>query len=247
MEIQFQSDIGRRRKVNQDYANIFVNQSGVTLALLADGMGGHLAGDVASELVVSNIGLAWERSNVITTEEAGSWLVRQIQKVNLEVYEKGQNQPELQGMGTTIVAAAVFNTTIVLAHVGDSRAYVINQQEMRQITEDHSLVNELVKSGEITKEMAEHHPQKNILIRSVGMPGDVQVDLNEHMWLNGETLLICSDGLTNMVTDEEIQAIICSGISVAEQASSLIEAANEAGGTDNITVVLVHFNEEEVQ
>jgi protein phosphatase len=247
MEIQFQSDIGRRRKVNQDYANIFVNQSGVTLALLADGMGGHLAGDVASELVVSNIGLAWESSNVITTEEAGSWLVRQIQKVNLEVYEKGQNQPELQGMGTTIVAAAVFNTTIVLAHVGDSRAYVINQQEMRQITEDHSLVNELVKSGEITKEMAEHHPQKNILIRSVGMPGDVQVDLNEHMWLNGETLLICSDGLTNMVTDEEIQAIICSGISVAEQASSLIEAANEAGGTDNITVVLVHFNEEEVQ
>jgi protein phosphatase len=247
MEIQFQSDIGRRRKVNQDYANIFVNQSGVTLALLADGMGGHLAGDVASELVVSNIGLAWESSNVITTEEAGSWLVRQIQKVNLEVYEKGQNQPEFQGMGTTIVAAAVFNTTIVLAHVGDSRAYVINQQEMRQITEDHSLVNELVKSGEITKEMAEHHPQKNILIRSVGMPGDVQVDVNEHMWLNGETLLICSDGLTNMVTDEEIQAIICSGISVAEQASSLIEAANEAGGTDNITVVLVHFNEEEVQ
>lgn len=244
MEIQFQTDIGRRRSTNQDYANVFTNQAGIQLAILADGMGGHQAGDVASKMAVNGLGAAWEASEIATNEEVVPWYLEQIQKENTAVYEEGNANLALQGMGTTIVCAALFEELFTLAHVGDSRAYLLSQNLIQQITEDHSLVNELLKSGEITEEMAAVHPQKNILTRSIGVYGTVDVDVSEYTYQADDYLLLCSDGLTNMVSEENILAIVTSDLTLAEKTAELISAANEAGGADNITVLLIHFAEE---
>jgi protein phosphatase len=244
MEIQFQSDIGKRRNMNQDYANVFTNQAGMYLAILADGMGGHLAGDVASKMAVDGLGAAWSTSTIAQPEEAGHWFTEEIQKVNEAIYQEGIAHPEMQGMGTTIVSAALLDEKFVLAHVGDSRAYLIQNSQLQQLTDDHSLVNELLKSGEITKEMAAIHPQKNVLTRSVGIAGTIKTDVSEHACHQNDYLLLCSDGLTNMVSEENILSIVESDQTLEVKTKQLINAANDAGGADNITVLLIHFEGE---
>ncbi|EPH98485.1 MULTISPECIES: Stp1/IreP family PP2C-type Ser/Thr phosphatase [unclassified Enterococcus] len=244
MQIEFQSDVGRRRNTNQDYANVFVNRAGVKLAVLADGMGGHRAGDVASQMAVTNLGSSWEEQELLDNEKIAQWFIQMIQQENTDIYMQGQQEPEYSGMGTTIVAAALLEEQFTIAHVGDSRAYLIRGGQLKQLTEDHSLVNELVKSGEITEEMAVNHPRKNILTRSVGMPGTVEVDVATHLWQPGDQLLLCSDGLTNMVSEPDIAAIASSSLLLSEKIERLIDQANEAGGADNITVLLIEGKEE---
>ncbi|MDT2642133.1 Stp1/IreP family PP2C-type Ser/Thr phosphatase [Enterococcus dongliensis] len=244
MEIQFQSDIGKRRNMNQDYANVFINQAGMDLAILADGMGGHLAGDVASKMAVDGLGAAWSTSTIAQPEEATQWFLQEIQKINESIYQEGIAHPEMQGMGTTIVSTALLDETFVLAHVGDSRAYLVQKGQLQQLTDDHSLVNELLKSGEITEEMAAIHPQKNVLTRSVGFAGEVKTDVSQHQCQPNDYLLLCSDGLTNMVSEADILAIVESDQSLETKTKQLIDAANEAGGADNITVLLIHFEGE---
>lgn len=241
MEIQFQSDIGKRRHMNQDYANVFTNQAGMYLAILADGMGGHLAGDVASKMAVDGLGAAWSTSTIAEPEEAKRWFLTEIQTVNEAIYQEGITHPEMQGMGTTIVSTALLDETFVLAHVGDSRAYLVQNDQLTQLTDDHSLVNELLKSGEITEEMAATHPQKNVLTRSVGIAGAIKTDVSEHECHQNDYLLLCSDGLTNMVREADILAIINSDQTLEAKAKQLIDTANDAGGADNITVLLIHF------
>src|SRR5699024_2390336 len=197
MEFSFRSDIGKRRTTNQDYAEAFTNQNGYHLALLADGMGGHRAGDVASQKVVTELGEKWQSSQITESEKAVQWLIQRIQEENTAIYEAGQQQEKLQGMGTTVEAVAILENQIAVGHVGDSRIYLLRDGQLMQLTEDHSLVNELVKSGELTKEMAAVHPQKNIVTRSVGMPGNVDVDVAVYDIHAYDRLLICSDGLTN--------------------------------------------------
>lgn len=245
MEIQFQSDVGRRRNTNQDYANVFENAAGIKLAILADGMGGHLAGDVASQMAVTDLGKAWEESDIVDPDKAAQWFIQHIQAENQLIYEQGQTKPEYTGMGTTVVAISIFSDSFIVANVGDSRAYLLRNREMVQLTEDHSLVNMLVKSGEITPEMAINHPRKNVLTRSVGMPGTVEVDVSNHQWQAGDYLLLCSDGLTNMVPPEDILRIVYQDVSLEEKLSLLIAAANEAGGADNITVLIICCGEGE--
>lgn len=244
MEINFQTDVGRKRNTNQDYAGIFENQAGVSLAILADGMGGHQAGDVASQMAVNNLGERWQESSLETSEKAAQWLIKEIQDENEKIYQKGQSQPEYLGMGTTIVSAVLLDQSFVLANIGDSRAYLVRNNQLLQLTEDHSLVNELVKSGEITREMAANHPRKNVLTRSLGMPGMVEVDVTNHLWVPDDYILLCSDGLTNMVSEEDILAELLSEKTVAEKVTTLINQANEAGGADNITVLVIHFDEQ---
>ncbi|GGC91567.1 Stp1/IreP family PP2C-type Ser/Thr phosphatase [Enterococcus wangshanyuanii] len=244
MEINFQTDVGRRRNTNQDYAGLFENQTGLALAILADGMGGHQAGDVASQMAVNNLGARWQESQIETSEKAAQWLIKEIQDENELIYQKGQSQPEYLGMGTTIVSAVLLDQSFVLANIGDSRAYLVRNDQLVQLTEDHSLVNELVKSGEITREMAANHPRKNVLTRSLGMPGTVEVDVTNHIWVPDDYILLCSDGLTNMVSEEDILAIILSDQPLKEKVSTLITRANEAGGADNITVLVIHFDEQ---
>lgn len=244
MRFNIQTDVGRRRNTNQDYAAVFENQTGQLLAVLADGMGGHQAGDVASQMAVSNLGEDWQQTVTETPEKAIQWLIRQFQQENEVINRTGQEQPELLGMGTTLVAAILFPEVFALAHVGDSRAYLLRDGQIRQLTEDHSLVNELVKSGEITQEMAANHPRKNVLTRSIGMPGTVEVDVTTIQWTADDYLLFCSDGLTNMVSDATIAEVVNGPGSLEDKNERLIFLANEAGGSDNITVLLIALGEE---
>lgn len=241
MQISFQTDVGKKRNSNQDYVAVFKNQADITLAILADGMGGHQAGDVASKMAVDGIGDKWQETAIDSPEKACSWFVTAIQAANDAVYELGQEKPELKGMGTTIVCVAVFAEEFALAHVGDSRMYLVRDHEITQLTEDHSLVNELVRSGEITAEMAAVHPRRNVLTRSVGMPGLVEVDIASHFYKVGDYLLLASDGLTNMLSDDVIKWIVDEPISLAEKVKKLISGANDAGGADNITVLLIEI------
>lgn len=244
MQIEYQSDVGRRRNTNQDYASVFTNQEGIKLAILADGMGGHRAGDIASQMAVLNLGNAWEEQDLMDDEKIAQWFIQAIQEENALIYQRGQEQPEYNGMGTTIVAAALSEERFTIAHVGDSRAYLIRDGKIIQLTEDHSLVNELVKSGEISEEMAVNHPRKNILTRSVGMPGTVEVDVSTYIWQLKDRLLLCSDGLTNMLSEEMIETIVNQEGTLSDKVTELINQANEAGGADNITVLLIEFKED---
>ena len=245
MQIGFRSDVGRKRKSNQDAVGVFQNREKVKLAIVADGMGGHQAGDVASHLTVLDLGKTWEKSNLTDQEEVIQWLLKNIQVENERIFEKGQKDPSQAGMGTTIVAVVILDQTVLLAHVGDSRFYLIRNGKIKQITEDHSLVNELVKSGEITPEQAIHHPRKNVLIRSIGIPGTVEVDLTDLEIIVGDKLVLCSDGLTNMLSDDVIMQLIDDAANLDEALDKLIAAANAAGGTDNITVLIVDYDEKE--
>ncbi|MEQ7275783.1 Stp1/IreP family PP2C-type Ser/Thr phosphatase [Enterococcus thailandicus] len=244
MQIEFQSDVGRRRNTNQDYASVFTNQKGIKLAVLADGMGGHRAGDIASQMAVTNLGADWEGQALKDSEKIAQWFIQTIQNENGKIYQRGQEKPEYNGMGTTIVAAALSETRFTIANVGDSRAYLVREDQLKQLTEDHSLVNELVKSGEISQEMAVNHPRKNILTRSVGMPGTVEVDVATYSWQLGDRLLLCSDGLTNMLSEEMIGSIIDGAGSLTDKVKELINRANEAGGADNITALLIEYKED---
>lgn len=243
MEIKFLSDVGLKRETNQDFADVYYNQMNRPLILLADGMGGHRAGDVASRLAVETLGIMWQNADFNEPESVADWLVQNIQGLNEEIYAKGEHDLDYQGMGTTIVAAAIFDDSVTLAHVGDSRAYIIRQNQIYQLTSDHSLVNELLQSGAINEEEAENHPNKNVLTRSVGMPGTVEIDVTNQQFHVGDYLLVASDGLTNMVNDEGILEILNWSETVEDKVYSLVQEANENGGRDNITVVLVSFDE----
>lgn len=239
MEVYFQSDIGKRRKSNQDYTATFTNQKNQLLALLADGLGGHQAGDIASRQAVEEIGIAWEATTIDDSEKAVQWFLQHIQQTNQRIFEKGQSQPTLSGMGTTLEVVTLLDNHLALAHVGDSRIYLFREQRLIALTEDHSLVNALLKSGEITQEMAENHPRKNIITRSLGMPGSLEVDVAIHRIEDHDQLLLCSDGLTNMVSEPKITQILLEAASLQDASQRLIEEANAKGGLDNITVLLI--------
>lgn len=242
MEIYFQTDVGQKRSSNQDYAGVYPNQAGFQLAILADGMGGHQAGDVASEVTVEDLGAKWRETATTDPDQAAAWLTENIQEINDIIYQKGQDSPLMQGMGTTVVAVGLFPEEFTIASVGDSRAYGIKGENIIQLTEDHSLVNELLKSGEITAEMAAVHPRRNVLTRSVGMPGKLAVDVMTQPYADLDFLLLASDGLTNMVSNEQIaQVVAAHEVTVTEKVQELIRLANEAGGVDNITVVLIRL------
>ena len=239
MEVYFQSDIGKRRKSNQDYTATFTNQKNQLLALLADGMGGHQAGDIASRQAVEEIGIAWEATMIDDSEKAVQWFLQHIQQTNQRIFEKGQSQPTLSGMGTTLEVVTILDNHLALAHVGDSRIYLFREQRLIALTEDHSLVNALLKSGEITQEMAQNHPRKNIITRSLGMPGSLEVDVAIHKIEDHDQLLLCSDGLTNMVSEPKITQILLEAASLQDASQRLIDEANAKGGLDNITVLLI--------
>lgn len=244
MQIEFQTSVGRKRKNNQDTVGVYQNKKDITLAIVADGMGGHQAGDTASYLAVTGLGEVWEETMLTQKDEVCEWLVSHIQEENTRIFDKGSTNPAMFGMGTTIVSTVILEKELILAHVGDSRAYIVRNQEIKQLTEDHSLVNELIKTGEISVEMAQNHPKKNILVRSIGVPGEVEVDISLINCQEKDIILLCSDGLTNMLSNEDIKMIMSNGKSLNSRVNELIEQANEAGGTDNITVLLIDFDDE---
>lgn len=237
------SDIGRIRQINEDRAWVSTLDNGIALAIVADGMGGHQAGDVASQLAVHTFRDMLERSaskEELSVQE-GKMLIRQaIIKANDVVFDMASRNEQYYNMGTTIVAALYKEKDIVIGHIGDSRAYLITENQISQLTTDHTLVNELVKSGQISIEEAAHHPRRNVLTRAVGTDSKVEVDIQTAVLSPNDVLLLCSDGLTNMVSDEQLlQTIHEEGLALDEKAERLIQLALQAGGDDNISVVLL--------
>lgn len=231
------TDIGKTRKLNQDY--VYVSEVPVgnlpNVFIVADGMGGHRAGDYASkcttETLVREIRGCFEKNPVRILGKA-------IRVANDQIRRKAREDDSLYGMGSTVVAATCLGHYLQVANVGDSRLYIVND-EIRQITRDHSLVEEMVRMGSIKREEARNHPDKNIITRAIGALDTVEVDFFHEELKPGDIVLICSDGLTNMLEDEEIGSILKERLSLEEKAGKLIEAANNNGGKDNIAVILI--------
>ncbi|MDQ6606415.1 MAG: Stp1/IreP family PP2C-type Ser/Thr phosphatase [Actinomycetota bacterium] len=227
------TDTGLQRRGNEDssYAR-------APLFVVADGMGGAQAGEVASQIAIT----AFEQG----LPEAGSpeeRLVTRVREANAEIYERSQAEHERAGMGTTLTAAYLDEAHLVIAHVGDSRAYLIRDGKLKQLTQDHSLVGELVRRGKLTEEQAAEHPQRSIITRALGPEPSVEVDTWTYPARAGDVLLLCSDGLTSMISEERIGQILASATGLDQAAEALIAGANEAGGRDNITVVLVRLED----
>ena len=245
MEISILTDVGQRRTNNQDYANQYKNKAGKSMIFLADGMGGHRAGNIASEMAVTDLGAAWVSSEIETVNQVREWFAEHLEAVNRRIHLAGQDD-EHKGMGTTLEAVAVIDDQVLFAHVGDSRIGLVRNGEYHQMTSDHSLVNALLKAGQITEEEAAHHPQRNIITQSIGQKDELQPDFGMVTVEAGDFIVINSDGLTNMISGDEIRDIVVSDLSIEEKAKTLIRFANNAGGLDNITVVLIRFAEEDM-
>ncbi|AFI28259.1 MULTISPECIES: protein-serine/threonine phosphatase PrpC [Bacillus] len=237
------TDTGKIRQHNEDDAGIFKGKDEFVLAVVADGMGGHLAGDVASKMAVKAMGEKWNEAETIpqAPSECEKWLIEQILSVNSKIYDHAQAHEECQGMGTTIVCALFTGKTVSVAHIGDSRCYLLQDDDFIQVTEDHSLVNELVRTGEISREDAEHHPRKNVLTKALGTDQSVSIDTRSFDIEPGDKLLLCSDGLTNKVEGTELKDILQSDSAPQEKVNLLVDKANQNGGEDNITAVLLEL------
>lgn len=243
MNFAFKTDVGQARPHNEDNGGVFLAKDGAVLAVVADGMGGHQAGDVASKMTKMILEEKWsEVEQISNPSHAEQWLMDNIYQVNEKLYSHANEHVECQGMGTTLVAAICTNQFVTIAHIGDSRGYVLNTSGFIQKTQDHSLVNELVRTGQITDQEAENHPRKNVLLRALGTESQIKVDVITLEWEIGNYLLLCSDGLSNKVIDEEINDVLLSDEKIEEKVNKLITIANERGGEDNITVAVVHYS-----
>lgn len=240
MDGQFRTDRGQMRSSNEDAGGVFYNDVGQVLAIVADGMGGHQAGEVASQLAVSIMKELWEQSETFTAPvEVENWLRTAVEKMNKEIYEHSLKENEFEGMGTTVVISVCTLEFVTIAHIGDSRCYLLNETKLEQITEDHSLVNELIRTGQITEVDAEQHPRKNVLLRAVGTEETVNVDIQTIAWDKDNRVLLCSDGLTNKISHTELEHYLQTVENLAEVSNDLIHIANERGGEDNITLAIV--------
>ncbi len=230
--------IGQVRQRNEDSAYIPMPAWPVFIAV-ADGMGGHNAGEKASAMAISTLTERLIGENPLPAKA----LVGAVREANSVIFAHAKSDPACRGMGTTLTAAIFEDNTLYVANVGDSRAYLLSGKAFKQLTVDHSLVEELVLSGQLTREQAEVSPQRNIITRALGTSAGVNVDIFEAAWTEGDVLLLCTDGLTTHLSDADIQAILKSGVALQERAEALVGLANERGGRDNITVALAERRE----
>jgi len=240
LKAAYKSDVGRVRAVNEDRVVVRDGVAGCTLAIVADGMGGHQAGDTASQITIELVEEALRRIEGEPDEaEREARLVEAIREANAKVFEVASRKEHYRGMGTTVTVALANESRVLIGHIGDSRAYFINHEQFAQITEDHTLVNELVKTGQLTPDEAAVHPRRNVITRALGTEADVNVDLSYVQWKPGDMLLLCSDGLSNLVPEEELTRTVRGEGTLGEKVDRLVEYALDAGGDDNISVVLL--------
>jgi PPM family protein phosphatase len=248
------SDTGRKRSANEDSYQV---DGELNLFVVADGMGGHAAGEVASKIAVESIhdfikttgndrDITWPYEFDETLSMAGNRLKSAIQTAHARVLEVTSQKKEFQGMATTVVSILVENGKAQVAHVGDSRAYLIREGKLIQLTSDHSWVNEQLRTGAISSQQARNHPYRNIVTRALGGPNPVDVDVMEEEMKDGDIILLCSDGLNTMISDEQILEIVNRNKDDLDQGcKELINTANENGGEDNVTAILVKFSSQE--
>jgi PPM family protein phosphatase len=233
------SDTGRIREVNQD--DYLIAENGYCLYIVADGMGGHRCGEVASRLAVSAV---QEHVKKYMTPQLDKTAVTGIlyeafHRANQKILQYARMEPSCEGMGTTLTLMYFSHKQSIIGHIGDSRAYMMNHNTFQQVTEDHSLVAELYRRGEITEQEAMNHPQKHVITRALGITDTVRVDFIPLNLVNDDTVLLCTDGLTNLVQDKEIEEIIRISATEDEAAGKLVSLAIHRGGYDNITALIV--------
>ena len=234
------SDMGKAREMNQDYFYISNSLSEVQIYIVADGMGGYKGGDIASKIATQCVKSYIENNFKDTPKDKHSLIQlvgSSIEYANMIVYEKSKEDKELEGMGTTLEICLIYNNKVYIGHVGDSRIYRIRKDIIRKLTQDHSYVQKLVKDGKITKEEAEIHPRKNMLMKAIGCNAFVEPDVAVKGFQKDDILVMATDGLTNLVKQEEIYKIVKEDIERAPK--ELIDLANEKGGYDNITIAVI--------
>ena len=237
MEYAYLTDPGKVRDHNEDSVIIVKNEMGEILLAVADGMGGHCGGEIASSIAISHIGDRFRKiSSVGTKEDAISFIKEIVSEANVLLYKYTSEHKESSGMGTTIVLALVTDEFLLFGNIGDSSGYVLRKNKLHKITTDHTLVSLLVKSGELTQEEAKDHPRKNVLMRALGATNTVEMDVFD-VERDVDGILLCSDGLTNMLDDEQIaKVLVDEDISIEDRLRLLIVKCNNRGGTDNISI-----------
>ena len=240
MKSFYQTDPGKVRSHNEDSVNIVENASGEILLAVADGMGGHKDGEVASSIALNHIATRFkEISSVGNKEDAINWIQDIVKEANALIYKYVSMHKESAGMGTTLVLAILSKTFLLVGNIGDSSGYVMKNKKLHKVTVDHTLVNLLVKSGELSEQDAKNHPKKNVLMRALGASVDVEVDIF-NVELGIDSIFLCSDGLTNMLDDHTIEKILNSDASIEEKLEKLVFKANNRGGSDNISIAYLN-------
>ncbi len=236
MEYFYLTDPGKVRDHNEDSVIIVKNESGEILLAVADGMGGHKAGEVASSIAISHLGKRFtEISSIGNKDDAINWIKDTVSEINVQIYKYTNENPESQGMGTTLVTAILTKDFLLFGNIGDSSGFVVKKDSLHKITTDHTLVNLLVKSGELTEEEAKEHPRKNVLMKALGATSTVEMDIFD-VEVDVDGIFLCSDGLTNMLDSDQINKVLNEEITLEQKVQKLIYKANNRGGNDNISI-----------
>lgn len=236
MQTFYLTDSGKVRTHNEDNVIILNNNNSEFLLAVADGMGGHRAGEVASQIAIDHLHDEFDKLETFGSKEnAIEWLRNIVVEINDMIFDYTSKHPESKGMGTTLVIAIKTNDYILFGNIGDSSGYVMKNEKLHKITKDHTLVNLLVSTGELTEEEAKYHPRKNVLMRALGANNPIEIDIFD-VDTSVKGLFLCSDGLTNMLTDEQIEKTLNSKLSIEEAVARLIKKSNSRGGTDNISI-----------
>ena len=243
MKTFYLTDSGKVRAHNEDSVIITKNQSGDYLMAVADGMGGHSAGEIASSIVVSHISKCFNESFCNMEKSAAvEWIREMATEVNELIFNYVDNHPESKGMGTTLVLAVITTDYVLIGNIGDSSGFVIKDEKMHKVTYDHTLVNLLIKAGELTEEEAKDHPKKNVLMKALGANNPIDIDIYD-CDMDITSILLCSDGLTSMLEPEQIEKVLTSDLEIEEKVIKLIRKSNNRGGTDNISIAYLEFAE----
>jgi len=240
-EIYYQTDIGKVRQHNEDAVAVFKGEH-LALMVVADGMGGHAAGEIASGIAINHISEKFTQDLAFaSSDEARIWLKNVLESINADILAYAKGNDFKKGMGTTLVVAIIAQDFVAFAHVGDSRAYLLAYDELRQVTKDHTFVRRLVEQGQLSERGAKIHPQKNIIINALGTQPDLDFDFVVLERACVDAIMLCSDGLTGVVEDEVIADMMSAEVPVSQKVENLIAMANESGGKDNISVCILEF------
>ena len=246
MKSCYMTDSGKVRNHNEDSVTILKNASDEYLLIVADGMGGHRKGEVASSLAVSRLGKRFNDTPSIGTKlDAVNWLNDNINEINKEILEYGENNVDSKGLGTTLVVSLLTKNYLIFGNIGDSSGYVIKNGKLHRVTKPHTLVSLLVEAGNLTEEEAKIHPKKNILMKALGVSEKAELDIFDIVDMEIEGILLCSDGLTNMLSDDQIEKVLLDDeLEIEEQVDKLIKKCNARGGNDNISIAYLSRNGE---
>ncbi len=243
MKTFYLTDAGKIRSHNEDSVIITKNQSGDYLMAVADGMGGHSAGEIASSIVVSHLSKCFNESFCnMEKSKAVNWIREMANEVNDLIFSYAADHPESKGMGTTLVMAVITKNYVLIGNIGDSSGFVVKDEKLHKVTYDHTLVNLLIKAGELSPEEAKDHPKKNVLMKALGANNPIDIDIFD-CDMDISSVLLCSDGLTSMLESEQIEKVLLSDTEIEDKVIKLIRKSNNRGGTDNISIAYLEFSE----